>query len=217
MGPGAWAAWTSTCDRSWKTVYGQQHLHFAPLFGHQFNHCWVDYRGLKDAELLRLDPTGQLDYFENTRRATYAQQAYARANPEGWAGYDGTVFGVTASDGPADVVRGSAAGRGAISYAGRGLAEHDDGTLAPMAPAAPCPLRPRSSSRPRRHRERHPHTWGRYGFFDAFNPSFRSPTSSSSMAASSPAGLGRYRLPGHRPGPPAADGWPATRASWSGS
>ncbi|MFO1225985.1 glucoamylase family protein [Roseateles sp.] len=174
VGPGAWAAWTSTYDRSWKTVYGQQHLHFAPLFGHQFNHCWVDYRGLKDAELLRLDPTGQLDYFENTRRATYAQQAYARANPEGWAGYDGTVFGVTASDGPADVVREfGGRPRRFISYAGRGLAEHDDGTLAPYGAGSSLPFAPEIVIPALvAIRERHPHTWGRYGFFDAFNPSF---------------------------------------------
>ena len=62
----------------------------------------------------------------------------------------------------------SAAGARFISYAGRGLAEHDDGTLAPMAPAAPALCARIVIPALVAIRERHPHTWGRYGFFDAF-------------------------------------------------
>jgi len=41
-----------------------------------------------------------IDYFENSRRATYSQQSYGRENPRGFRGYSGDVWGVTASDGP---------------------------------------------------------------------------------------------------------------------
>ena len=50
----AWQAWTSTYDSaSWGTDYGQTYLRFPPLFGHQFTHCWVDFRGLRDGYMRR--------------------------------------------------------------------------------------------------------------------------------------------------------------------
>jgi hypothetical protein len=36
---------TSTYDRTWGTYYGQEHLSFPPLFGHQYSRVWVDFRG----------------------------------------------------------------------------------------------------------------------------------------------------------------------------
>ena len=27
---------------------GQEHLGFGPMFGHQYSHVWVDFRGLQD-------------------------------------------------------------------------------------------------------------------------------------------------------------------------
>jgi hypothetical protein len=71
-GPEAWAEWTSTYDAgSWGTVFGQEFLNFAPLFGHQYTHVWIDFRKLQDAYMRRRG----IDYFENTRRAVYAQRA----------------------------------------------------------------------------------------------------------------------------------------------
>jgi len=34
-----------------------------------------------------------MDYFENSRRATLSQQAYAIADPLGWAAYGANVWG----------------------------------------------------------------------------------------------------------------------------
>ncbi len=174
VGPQAWDAWASTYDRaSWGTEQGQTHLRFAPLFGHQFTHAWVDFRGLQDAYMRGRG----LDYFENSRRATYAQQAYAVANPEGWAGYGRDVWGLTACDGPADVTHEfSGKRRRFISYAGRGMGgahTYDDGTIAPYgagssAPFAPEIVRPALTAMHQRHGE---HIYGRYGFL-AFNQSF---------------------------------------------
>ena len=174
VAPEAWQAWTSTYDRdSWGSEYGQTHLRFPPLFGHQFTHAWVDFRGLQD-EYLR---ARGIDYFENSRRATYAQQAYAVANPEGWAGYGRDVWGVTACDGPADVSR-SFGGRSRrfISYAGRGMggaAAYDDGTIAPYAAGSSAPFAPEIVLPAlAAMRERYGAViLGRYGFF-AFNQSF---------------------------------------------
>lgn len=173
--PAAWEAWTSTYDRaSWGSEYGQTYLRFPPLFGHQFTHCWVDFRGIADAYM-----RGRaIDYFENSRRATYAQRAYAIANPEGWAGYGENVWGVTASDGPADVVREfNGRKRKFISYAGRGMGgahTYDDGTLAPYGAGSSIAFAPEIVIPAlRTMRERYgQHIYGKYGFIDAFNPSF---------------------------------------------
>ena len=170
----AWGAWTSTYGRSWQSFYGQTHLHFAPLFGHQYTHCWVDFRGIRD-EAMR----GQgFDYFENSRRATLAQRAYAQANPLGWKGYGGDIWGITACDGPADVRRRY---RGKLrrfnSYAGRGAGgqhTHDDGTLAPTAALASLPFAPEIVLPALRalRQQYGAAIYGRYGFVDSFNPSF---------------------------------------------
>ena len=40
------------------------------------------------------------DYFENSRRATYVQRAYAIRNPRGFVGYGEDGWGLSAGDGP---------------------------------------------------------------------------------------------------------------------
>jgi hypothetical protein len=170
--PTAWAAWCSSYDRnSWGTAYGQTHLRFPPLFGHQFSHCWVDFRGIRDAYMRGRG----IDYFENSRRATLAQRAYAIANPQGWAGYGPDVWGVTASDGPADVERMFGGRmRRFISYAGRGMGQHDDGTIAPYGAGSSIVFAPEIVVPALAEMRRRWGDWlyGRYGFWDAFNPSF---------------------------------------------
>jgi hypothetical protein len=173
--PEAYDAWTSTYAQSWGESYGQMLLRFAPLFGHQFTHCWVDFRGISDAYMRDKG----FDYFENSRRATYVQQAYAKANPLGWQGYGGEVWGVSASDGPADITlpytttTGKVEKRRFISYAGRGMNLYDDGTLAPYAAGSSIAFAPEIVVPALMAiKDRYPHTWNRYGFWDAFNPSF---------------------------------------------
>ena len=36
-----------TYDKHWTSVYDQAYLGFAPLFGHQYTHVWVDFRGIR--------------------------------------------------------------------------------------------------------------------------------------------------------------------------
>jgi hypothetical protein len=169
----AWDAWTSTYDSCWSDEFGAPHLAFAPLFGHQYGPTWVDFRGLKDSYL----HARGIDYFENNRRAVYAQRAFAVANPHGWKDYGIDVWGVTASDGPA-VVTCDYGGKPRLfrAYFARGAAKHgyDDGTLAPTAllasvAFAPEIVLPAVKEVTRRFGE---HIYSRYGFLDAFNPSF---------------------------------------------
>lgn len=169
--PRAWEAWTS--GYRWGTWYGQEHLGFAPLFGHQFSHVWIDFRGIQD-DYLR---ARGIDYFENSRRATLAQRAYALENPGGWSGYGDRLWGLTACDGP---VHGQFEVRGTVrqfeTYSARGSSfteVRDDGTIAPTAMATSLPFAPEvvvpgllAMA------EDHPAVWSEYGFLDALNPSF---------------------------------------------
>jgi hypothetical protein len=172
VGPEAWPAYTSTYR--WETFQGQQFVNFAPLFGHQYSHVFLDLEGIRDAYMREKG----IDYFENSRRATLAQRAYAIANPGGFAGYGEDVWGLTACDGPADVAL-DVNGRRVrfFSYAARGAGAHDvrdDGTLAPAAAAGSIPFTPELSVRALRTMVARwgGELYGPYGFRDAFNPTF---------------------------------------------
>ena len=83
----AWGEYTKT-DR-WGSYYGQDHLLFAPLFGHQYSHVWIDFRGIRD-DLMRAHG---IDYFENSRRAAIAQHAFAVENPNRYRDYGDRIWG----------------------------------------------------------------------------------------------------------------------------
>jgi hypothetical protein len=170
--PEAWSAWTSRYR--WGGAPGEEHFAFAPLFGHQYSHVWVDFRGIQD------DSTRArgIDYFENSRRAVRAQYAYAVANPGEWVGYGPLLWGLTACDGPVDgrfVVAGRE--RTFHTYWARGatFAEAaDDGTVCPSASAAsivfaPDLVVPALASLVETYGER---IFSTYGFLDALNPTF---------------------------------------------
>lgn len=168
----AWEAYTSTYH--WAEFYGQQHLNFGPLFGHQYSHVWIDFRGIRDPFM----QAKGIDYFENSRRATYSQRAYAIANPHGWRDYSEEIWGLTACDGPVNK-RLPFAGqeRQFHTYWARGASDqyvNDDGTIAPTAAGGSIPFAPEIAIPAlRAMRERYgEHLFGKYGFLDSFNPSF---------------------------------------------
>jgi len=174
VAPNAWEEWGRNYPDYWDTLYGQKHLTFTPLFGHQYTHVWVDFRGILDAPMR----AAGFDYFENSRRATYAQRAYAIENPMRWTGYGENMWGLTASDGSADVELDYAGElRRFRTYSARGIGRVysvDDGTIAPTAAAgsiafAPEIVIPAIEEMYSRYGE---YIVGRYGFFDAFNQSF---------------------------------------------
>ena len=171
--PAAWTQWTRTYK--WDRFQGQDYVQFPPLFGYQYSHVWIDFRGIQDAYMAQRG----LDYFENSRRATLAQRAYAIANPSAWRGYDANTWGLTASDGPLDstlAIDGRV--RTFHTYWARGVATtemNDDGTIAPTAAAGAVPFAPEIAI-PALVSMRHLYgdaLFGRYGFVDAFNPTLR--------------------------------------------
>jgi hypothetical protein len=177
VAPPAWEEWTSRYR--WESFQGYEHVVFASLFGHQYSHVFVDFRGIRDAYMERRG----IDYFENSRRATLAQRAWAIDNPRRWHGLGPDVWGVTACDGPADgehrveLADGSTATRRFWTYAGRGAGPGhgvDDGTLAPTAAGGSVPFAPEvaiPALMAMAERWGEP-LYGEYGFLDAFNPTF---------------------------------------------
>jgi hypothetical protein len=163
-------SWLSTYK--WQTPYeGLSHAAFPPLFGHQFSQSFIDFRGIADGFMKEKG----IDYFENSRRATYVQRRYAQDNPYGWVGYDSLCWGVTASDGPGDQY--NFGDKKFLGYAGRGTSGpdynyFDDGTIAPYGPLSSLPFAPEIvlptiKSINERYGEK---IWGRYGYYDSFNP-----------------------------------------------
>ncbi|WP_266365618.1 glucoamylase family protein [Tellurirhabdus rosea] len=166
--PEAWTEWTRTYD--WKTFYEQEHINFDPLFGHQYSHIWVDFRDIRDA----YNRQKGITYFENSRRATYANRTYCIANPMQWRGYGPDIWGLTACDGPKDTTIN---GRSFFSYRARGAAATqivDDGTIAPTAAGGSVPFAPEICIPALQHMKRSFGTriYGKYGFKDAFNLSY---------------------------------------------
>ena len=178
MAANSWEAWMEPYPRFWRGAGETRHLAFAPLFGHQYSHLWIDFRGIKDAAMREAG----FDYFENSRRATFANRAYCIANPMRWDGYAKDSWGLTACDGPGNFklpFKGEQ--REFFGYSARGPLgqpdERDDGTLAPTAalgslPFAPEIVVPCAEALRREHGDR---LYGKYGFLDSFNPSFKYP------------------------------------------
>ncbi len=134
----SYAAWLSSYQ--WKTIYGIEFAYAGPLFIHQMSHVWIDFRGIRDAFMRDRD----CDYFENSRRATLVQQQYAIRNPLDFEQYGEFCWGITASDGPGEVVKTiNGVQRQFFDYVARGVPYGpDDGTLAPWAVAASLPFAP---------------------------------------------------------------------------
>ncbi|WP_445144809.1 glucoamylase family protein [Dyella sp. Tek66A03] len=171
----AWSAWSKTYPRTWGEFQGKTFLNFAPLFGHQYSHSWIDFRGIRDA----WSREHKLDYFDNSRLATYTQRAYAIANPGHWTGYGENVWGLTASNGPGDIVVKASDGstRQFHGYIARGAGMEqivDDGTIVPTAAGGSIAFAPEIVVPALMEmKARYGHAiYNQYGFVDAFNLSF---------------------------------------------
>jgi hypothetical protein len=168
--PQAYRQWTSTFKN--QTIYGYDHLYAGPLFIHQMSHQWLDFRDIHDDFNRR---TG-IDYFENSRRATYVQRQYAIENPLHFAHYGENNWGFTASDGPGPAtLELNGVQRVFYDYVARGAPfGPDDGTISPWAVVASLPFAPEIVIPTTRHAierldlKKH----SRYGFDASFNPTF---------------------------------------------
>ncbi|HRY34231.1 MAG TPA: glucoamylase family protein [Bacteroidales bacterium] len=168
----SWKAWTSSCQ--WASAEGFDYLQCAPLAGHQLAHAFLDLRGVKD-DLMR--QTG-IDYFENSRRATLAQMNYAIRNPLRFRDYSKTIWGFSTCDGPGNTRAawrtGESVFKGRTVRGFTGGFLSDDGTVCPAAAGCSLPFayeecRTAIDSIYRKYGSK---VYRRYGFVNAFNPSF---------------------------------------------
>lgn len=169
ISPAAYPAWAETYR--WKRIYDLEYLYTGPLFIHQLSHIWLDLRRIQD-DFMRQKG---LDYFENSRRATYAQQAYTHRNPLGFAGYDQLTWGITASAGPGPAdheINGIK--RHFYGYKARGIPfGPDDGTLSPWAVVASLPFAPEIVLPTLQNFiHTYPRMRSEFGFVCSFNPTF---------------------------------------------
>ena len=172
---GLWEHYTK--GYRWGVFHDQEQVGFAPLFGHQYSHVWIDFRGIQDATMRAKG----IDYFENSRRATLAQRAYALANPGGFRGYGERLWGLTACDGPLDgTVTIDGRKRTFMTYAARGASHteiRDDDTVSPCAAGGSLPFAPEVTL-PVLMAMRADYgdtLFGRYGFLDALCPTLDRP------------------------------------------
>ena len=151
----AWSLWTS--GYSWRTFYGLSQVAFGPLFGHEYSHCWIDFRHIVDPYMNSHNST----YFENSRRAALAQMIYCGAAPH--TGYSSNIWGLTACDGPPPT-----------GYTARGFPPaggFDDGTIAPTAAGGAICFVPEYSIPTLKafYNNYRTSIWTENGFRDAFN------------------------------------------------
>ena len=171
----SYLAWASTHE--WKEIFGQEFIYGGPLFIHQYSHIWIDFRAIQDA----YTRDKGIDYFENSRRATYVQREYAIRNPLEFAGYGENFWGLTASDGPGWTTRRvQGIERAFFDYVARGAPYGpDDGTVAPWAVVASLPFAPEIVLPTIRHfQDVYPQVTGEYCFRCSFNLSFQDEASS---------------------------------------
>jgi hypothetical protein len=168
----SWEKWCETYQ--WDSFEGYDYVNFEPLFGHQYSHIFIDFKGIKDPYMQKKG----IDYAENTRRATLANQAYCIRNPKQFEGYSALEWGLTACDGPAydkRVWKGQEINF--QEYSARGAAATrivDDGTIAPTAAGGSIPYAPEVCI------PTLAHLWntysdnlvGEFGFKDAFNRTY---------------------------------------------
>jgi len=182
LGPESWKRWSQTYEKTWGEFQGQTHLGGGPLFWNQYAYSWIDFRGIQDDYMRQRN----IDYFTNSQRATLAQREYAIHNPMQWNDYGANVWGLTASNGPhGDTVPGvpdryQQDAKTFYGYIARGVGLHytvDDGTIAPSAAVSSIAFTPEivipliAELRTRYGDD----LYTRYGFVDAFNPSFTFP------------------------------------------
>lgn len=172
----AWEKWCSTYDLTWgKNGGSMDHVGYFSLATHQIPNLWHDLRGLADPYM----KSKGLTYYENARRATLNEREYAIQNPMNFADYEKDIWGWTACEGPywgAKTINGRNITFRGYSERGPGTrASFDDGTITPTAGLGSLHLTPDESlSLLAKLRTKYgDDIYGKYGFFDAFNPSYK--------------------------------------------
>ncbi|MCB9460586.1 MAG: hypothetical protein H6670_13115 [Anaerolineaceae bacterium] len=131
-----------------------------PLFIYQFTEAWLDAAHY-------LDPDG-IDWFNNTRLLTLANREFCLQHADEFATYGENSWGISAGDSPWGYD---------VSGATPSLIEpKPNGTVSIYGAVSSLPFVPELALQMIEHLHNdHPQTWGKYGFYDAYNLSVNPP------------------------------------------
>jgi beta-glucosidase len=153
ISPEAWYAW----KRDFVTYGDYKYLAGdTPLFIHQFSQAWLDLRGRRE----RRPPN--VDYYENSVKATRAQRQFFIDISKEFPTYSANIWGLTASDSQ----------KGYIAWGAPPRPTSLDGTVVPCAAAGSLMFTPDISLAALREMKEKfgDKIYRNYGFVDAFNP-----------------------------------------------
>ena len=141
--------------------YGSQkdiiYTYCGTLFTYQFSHAWIDFKKLQDEE--------QIDWFENSIKATKANREYCINHKEKYKTFHENSWGLTACIGP----KGYCVGLGA-EPCDSNLEVENDGTVGPCGAIGSIVFTPKESLKCMEYWYQHfPKLWGKYGFKDGYN------------------------------------------------
>lgn len=126
------------------------------LFTYQYSHAWIDFRDRKDKD--------GIDWFENSTKATLANQKYCMENSDKFKTFGEDSWGLTACVGP----KGYSGSFGAMPA--HSNLERNDGTISPCGPAGSIVFTPKQSIKALENFYRnYPKLWCKYGFRDSYN------------------------------------------------
>jgi hypothetical protein len=136
------------------------------LFAYLFSEAWLDTAKYLDAD--------GVDWFNNTRLAALANRNFCIEHANQFKTYHADSWGLSAGDSPTG-----------YEVAGSAPALHQPyhtGTISIYSAVSCLPFTPDESLAMMDYLYReHPHTWGKYGFFDAYNVNANPPWYSSSL------------------------------------
>ena len=136
------------------------------LFAYQFSEAWLDTAKY-------LDPAG-VDWFENTRLAALANRSFCLEHAKEFSTYHARSWGASAGDSP-----------WGYDVSGATPCLHTpkpNGTVSIYSALSCLPYLPELTLEMAEYLyTEHPQTWGKYGFFDAYNTSVNPPWYSQSL------------------------------------
>lgn len=126
------------------------------LFTYQFSHAWINFKNLKDKN--------NIDWFENSTKATKANRQYCIDNKDRFKTYNENSWGLTACLSP----------KGYISCGAKpcdvDLNVENDGTVTPCGAIGSIVFTPEESIKAMEYYyNNYPKLWGKYGLKDGYN------------------------------------------------
>lgn len=155
--PLAWQSWYA-----WKREYVKYKSYkylasVPPLFIHQYSQAWIDFRNKRERY-----KNFNVDYYENSVKASRAQREFCRNVSKKFPGYAGNMWGISASDST----------KGYVAWGAPPPTKEVDGSVVPYAPAGSMMFTPDISLLALKEMKAKygDKVYGKYGFADAFNP-----------------------------------------------